>query len=189
MAESDWDFQGTTWAITTAQYVSAPSSLTATGGLSILSRRADCQVLPQGQIVTQFRGHSTDYLHLFCRNQAALGLANYENCYQLMRISTGASASCVVRRRESGSVVWEVSLGTLDALSIDTWYKFRFTWWNDWGKVRFRLERWVTDAWVQEGVDVEDPTNKWATSSINRVGLYPTSSQIWYDDTEIRGPI
>ena len=191
MAQSDWDFEDANWAIDTAQYVSSPSSLKQVAGdfASILSRRSDCQNLPQGRIVTQFRA-TTDgsILALLCRNQAALGVADSLNCYELYRTLNGASGYCSMIRFEAGETAWSASFGTLPALSANTWYQFRFTWWIDWGSVRFRLERWNGSAWVQEGEDVTDPANKWAASSVNRPGLKHLYDNIWRDDTELWGP-
>jgi hypothetical protein len=188
MAQGDWDFQNAGWTIDNTTYVSSPSSYKEAAGYTTLSRRTNCQVLPQGRIITNFRASNTArYLHLSCRNQAALGTADMLNTYAVIRALAGSNAQA--RRFVDGSYAWTADIGAVDALSINTWYKFRITWWNDWGSLRFRLERWVTDAWVQEGIDVSDPANTWATSGVNRVGFASGgSASVWQDDTEIWGP-
>lgn len=189
MAQTDWDFEAANWTIDPAQYVSAPSCVMVANIYAILSRRADCQALAEGRLVTYIRSpHNSCPFILNCRNQAALGLANDSDCYRMTRLTAGGAGGGIVERMEAHTVVWSASFGTLEALSIDTWYKIRFTWWIDWGKIRFRLERWNGSAWVQEGVDCEDPDNKWADAAVNRVGIQGSGYYPWYDDTEIWGP-
>ena len=186
MAQSDWDFENSNWTIDSGQYVSSPSSLKNTGNCNILSRRSNCQNLPQGRVIFWWRATGTAlWLSIHMRNQAALGTADRQNCYTLVRTLSGSQAQ--VNRYEAGTSVWYQSFGTPAALLADTWYKFRVTWWNNWGKIRFRLERWNGSAWVQEGSDIEDSTNKWNTSSVNRVGLQLINLTEYHDDTELWG--
>lgn len=187
MPQSDWDFSGAGWTIETAQYVSSPSSIYSAAGLYLLCRKSTCQVLPEGQFVTWLRRATTAAgLYAFFRNQTALGSAGYQNTYAVIR-SLGAG-NAILRRFNSGTPTDVGIFGSLGALSINTWYKFRVTWWRNWGKLRVRLERWTGSAWQQEGSDVEDATNQWDTSSVNRVGFSMQGSDYW-DDTEIYGPL
>ena len=192
MAQSDWDFsaaQGVGWEIDTTTYISSPSCLRALASTQVvLAKKVGCTNLPQGQVVSWCRAESlTHFLGIFFRNQAAVGLANYTDTYWMERALNGNSAACIARRFESGSQKWSASFGPLTALSISTWYKFRLTWWIDWGSLRIRLERWNGSAWVQEGSDCIDATNKWSVSAINRPGLYLGYSDTRHDDTEIWG--
>lgn len=185
---ADWDFQNANWEIDTSLYVSAPSSLHGTGLCIVLAKNSFPTNIPDGRITTYYRSfHDSRSLYLYFRNQAAVGTATFLNTYAIERRLNGHELGCMLEYWVAGVHNLVGSFGTLDALSADTWYHFRLSFWQSWGHLLIKLERYIAGSWVQEGVTIEHAANLWADSAINRAGLYLNASDS-YDDTEICWP-
>jgi hypothetical protein len=197
MAVSDWDFQyGASYhSLSPTYFVSTPTALkmgdtTPSGGNALLSRLTDVQCVPEGELRTWLRCHtSTDSLFIF-RNQAALGVANVQNTYG-MTISGG---NCTLWKMLGG--VYS-AVGTFAcAITSNVWQHWRAVWWNGenlTGTAAMVFQLYLADVdgnWVLKGT-LYDTVNSWKDSSINRVGLIKAGADSvanYYDDTEIWTP-
>lgn len=180
-SSGDWDFSNINWGIDNTQFVSAPSSVRGDAILHVLAKGAFPTAINQGKLTSHVRMDiNMRYFGVLFRNQKPAGAADGQNSYLLLRRFDGLF--CKFQRYEAGGVVWTGDLGALDALASPAWHHLRVSWWESWGKLRMRLERWIGAAWVQEGVDQEDPANKWSGNPVNRAGIY-FQATTWYDDT------
>ena len=191
----DWDFQYADWTLDTAYYVDSPTSLrldasvAPKGHWTVLCRTADTQVIEQGRIVTWVRlpNNSLDHALLVFRNQSALGSPTLTNSYYIDIYNS-------LDRwfyRDTDNLDW--LLATFGAYgAIETWAKFRVTWWN--GKnlqnvdaTVCRFEYWNGSAWVQVGSDAYDTNQRGKGSATNRAGIGTVSQSVasWFDLTEI----
>jgi hypothetical protein len=70
--------------------------------------------------------------------------------------------------------------------AIDTWYKYRFTYWYDspndtqWG----RIERYSAGSWVQEGADDNKGSGSPSSGTI-KLCKQSGSESCWFDDVEV----
>lgn len=184
-----WDFKGSNWQLSTAQYVSAPSSLrqTSSTSLQILCRVPATLCVPQGRIVTWVRV-SAPYRHLLTfRHQSPLGSVVTDNCYYL---SYYEYSWTYLYRLVAGH---NVSIGRFSIGPIlNTWNLLRLTWYNCYNpqnvpSLCVHLERWADPNWLDGGL-LYDPENKWHDSEVNRMGLHGNSSDNYWDDTELWVP-
>ncbi len=188
---SDWDFSDADWTLDPEMYISAPKSLKITnnGHKSVLCRYPTTRVLPEGQIITWLRQTAPGRAAgVSFRNQAALGTASFLDAYAILCTDEHSWSSY---RINAGA---PTNLGDWDIVTdLDTWYKYRFTWFIDLTEEEetalfLRLERWEADEWVNYGA-WHDTVNQWAASEINRCGLKCYYANDRYDDTEILGPL
>jgi len=196
MAVSDWDFFLPVGgkSLDATLYISSPTSLKASpsGAQSIrcccLSRLAEAQNLPQGQLVSYYRrGSNPCPPGPVFRNQSALGSPNMSNGYH----GYFSTSSLIVYRRVADV---DTSVGSIAvSLANATWKRFRTTWWNGENllgvpAICIRLEE--DDGagnWVLKGT-LYDTANQWKDSEVNRVGLTwqgGGTQTANYDDTEI----
>lgn len=196
---SDWDRSAaTTYVLDDTQYVSAPRSLKVGGAGAefalklFLCREATTQNLPQGRIVTWHRRSAEGYWPgIAFRNQSALGSVSRDNGYELAVRHTGYSLWRYVAAAET-------FIGSRDLTTNNlTWYQDRITWWNGLtadgeDALTLMLERYLAGEWVQQGDWLYDTANQFKDSETNRCGLRITQHEdhpVWFDDTEIWGPL
>ncbi len=194
---ADWDFQSTSYrSLATDYYISAPTSLKFHGSSvgwfsAILCRIAGTLVLPQGEVRTWFRNHNAwPYIAVF-RNQLLLGTANMDNCYYVVAFRTEA----ILYRRIAGTPR-EIGRVTI-SYSFDTWVHMRTAWYNGetpGGEDALCVDiyRDIAGEWVKQGATLYDTTNRWKDSARNRTGITSALAGghlIWFDDTEIWGPV
>lgn len=195
---SDWDFTpGAVYTLDTAQYVSSPRSLRIGGAggsddnTIFLCRITATLNLPQGRLVTYHRSQTGMLSKSFpFRNQAALGSASQANMYQVV-ITVGEWQFT----KRVGGVLTIIATQALTT-NPNVWVRDRVTWWNgvtplNVPALSVMLERYVGDAWVQQGDWVYDEANLWKDSSINRCGIGAWEDiyyYSWLDDTEIWAP-
>ncbi|MBA7642318.1 hypothetical protein ES703_50008 [subsurface metagenome] len=195
---ADWDFQhGDTYrSLSPIQYVSAPTSLRflKAGGAwsnAVLCRIPATQCLPQGEVRNwTFTGYSTKYPAVF-RNQAALGSADYLNCY-FVSITTAAA---YLARYIAGVPSQRDTTPCLGYYL--QWVHYRIFWYN--GKTPGDVPALCVDVyleidgqWIKQGSTMYDTDNSWKDSAVNRSGFLSIAggnlANFW-DDTEIWGPV
>jgi len=192
-ATSDWDFGSNVWQLDTSIYISAPSSLKLSNGAvtyALLCKYSGTINIPQGRIVSYLKSSynwgntSAPYIAFFFRNQTAIGSTpDWTKGYA---IKIQLSSSLVYLYRDGSQLGSTISI-TNKPSDATQWNQYRVTWWTDpeGAGLMIRLEYWDGSEWVKMINDLNDPHNKYATSSINRVGLTAISSPVWVDDTEI----
>ena len=195
----DWDFQygATNRSLSATRCVSEPTSLRILEPGStafrdtILCRHPDTQCLPQGEVRNwEYGAFYLKHVASF-RNQAPLGSANFENCYEIFVASANISLDRyllgVYSRRD-------ITTGTG---FLSQWTHYRSFWYN--GETPGHVPalcvdvyREIAGEWVKEGNTLYDTANSWKDSAINRAGFKSYSRygvpQYW-DDTEIWGPV
>jgi hypothetical protein len=192
-ATSDWDFGSTPWQLDTSTYVSAPSSLKIlpnSNGYPILCKYSGTTNISQGALVSYVKCNAnwgvTNYspFYFYFRNQTALGSTPSSSYGYYVYINTYNIYINIYR----DTTIISGSLSLISKPSnITLWTQYRLTWWTDPGGagLMIRLEYWDGSQWVKMINDCNDPQNKYATSSINRVGISAVSNNAWFDDTEI----
>lgn len=197
---ADWDFEkgATSRNLDPNYFISAPTSLHFTTYPDatidcILCRISETQLLPQGEVRTWLRRHTTNTScgPAMFRNQAALGSSNSTNCYFLYM----AYGAIILYR--SINNVWSEEGSWTWAQPSDTWTHFRTFWYN--GKTPGEedalcvdLYREVSGQWVKMEGTKYDTANQWKDSEINRCGVLTyirPYAESWFDDTEIWGPV
>jgi hypothetical protein len=183
---SDWDFSASNWLLDTSDYVDPPASLrfTYTNVLALLKQGSVGMPLPEGMIETYFKHRTSTALAaagwIHFRNQTADGGAGTSNTY---RLALGAYVSgdgkpldkAILYRNSSGSstVIEEKQLNP--PIIPYQWERVRVKFWVYAGVLFVSLEKYVAGGdgggWVKLCGDWSDPTNSWANSSINRVGV------------------
>jgi hypothetical protein len=197
---SDWDFELAGYVLDTSIYISPPSSLkfNTVNTSALLKQSVAGGPIPEGMIESYARfryGTGADWWIFLFRNQAADGSANINNTYALYLYFTSSGAGkpydkvrFVVRINASTTIIEEKSISP--AIYPDTWYLLRCKFWVYGGVLMVAFEYFDGSDWVKLCGDFSDPNNRWATSSINRVGIrsaYPAASPYysWYDNTRI----
>ena len=195
----DWNFYDTNYALDTNIYISEPSSLRFKyRNYALLKQASVGGPIPEGIIETYVRYSSwtsgqPNYPFIF-RNQASDGTVNINNTYivYLWTSTPGVGypfdkARFIVIVGGTTTIVEEKSISP--ALYPDTWYLLRVKFWVYQGVLMVAFEYWDDSQWVKLCADFSDPNNRWATSSVNRVGiggLYPQSPYYtWVDNTRI----
>ncbi len=196
IADWDWEQGATNRSLSATQKVSAPTSLRIlkpTAGAFyevILCRFADALLVPQGELRTwQYSSRNIFYFAVF-RNQAALGTANYSNCYVWVLDATNATLYRMINGVSTtiGSVACP--------FTYPLWNHWRTVFWNGENlagvpALCVNLYKEVTGAWVQQGATLYDTVNQWKDSAINRLGFRAYSENNYpeyWDDTEIWTP-
>lgn len=183
---TDWDFSAATWQLSTAQFISPPSSLRAVSGvMNILSKLEAAYCVPAGRKVSYIRQHGGSYNNGF-----------------IFRVQRPSGSAWVMSRY----VVWQTAINrwgfgryvntTFTTLGewvilvpIDTWHRFRVTWWTGEDEeghpaLCVKLEREEDSIWVDYG-NRYDTANMWADSQVNRLGICLYATDSFFDDTEI----
>jgi len=193
---ADWDFSaGMTKDLSVIQFVSPPSSIhlgdfpnnTIDG--AILCRIAEAQCIPEGRIVTWARQRTpaNQYRYTF-RNQAVLGSANSDDCYQVQVDTT----HWYLYRYVGGA---PTLVGTRSANHwADYWAHHRVSFYNGQDPLGIDAlvviyEREIDGVWTPQDEPIYDPVNMYKDSPTNRLGLVSHGCfagwEQWYDDTEI----
>jgi len=193
VATGNWTFSTQNWDLDPSQYVSPPKSLrhTADARTTVISDFDGTFCLPQGGIISWLRrskfGTGDLRLGLCFRNQSQAFQSSWLNGY---RIRFDDSPTILLLRCVDGVIT---VLGTWsDPFPINTWRRYRLTWWNGYNPdaqiaLVVRLQPWDGEAWLP-GSLLYDTLNNWADSTINRVGLYMGIKYCWADDTQILAP-
>jgi len=191
----DWDRNHPASMVLTDTYkVSPPSSLWfkkvagSPAHARILSRDGETQNIAEGRIVCFLLGYTADFQAGFLfRNQATLGTADRENCFQLYIDSAHWSLTLFIE----GVAEW--SIDTDGDFPTEEWLKIRASWWNGYSEngveaLAVMVERYIAGEWVQQGDIAYDEDNHWKDSEINRCGhacFLRDPNHVYVDDTEI----
>jgi hypothetical protein len=190
---SDWDFGPATWRLDTSTYVSSPSCLKITGGAAtypILCNYSGTTNISQGRLVSYVKsiynwgGSAACKFFFHFRNQTPLGSTPSTTQGYYVSIYFNTIGVAIARDGSQLSGVGSIISRPSDATQ---WNKYRVTWWTDPGGAGLiiRLEYWDGSQWVKMINDYTDSVNKYATSSLNRVGIGVSGNDGWVDDTEI----
>ncbi len=188
---SDWDINDPLWDIITHQFVSPPSSMwwhrdSSTYYYQLCKNPATLK-LPQGRLITFLR---TTYLGNFIRfafrNTAPPGTANFDSGYFVHTLANDPYWGL----REFLDGVYQRSWQTNhDTFPINTWIKYRLSWWITWDVLQVRLEHQVNGEWVQDGNDISVENPLFGDSDIQRCGMggriWSDTQTLYWDDTEI----
>ena len=188
-ATSDWDFATSGWQLDTSTYVSSPSSL-STYCPVILCKYAGTTNISQGRIVTyakEMGNWKTFWAAQFdfhFRNQTALGSTPSKSAGYYVMIDAINQAIKIAR---DDTALITITSFLNSPSDISQWNYYRVTWWTDPGGagLMIRLEWWDGSSWVKMINDFNDPLDKYASSSINRVGIGSENGATYFDDTEI----
>ena len=193
---TDWDYPTPGPYITLEQYISPPSCLAARYKSGVIDRQgwAVCNLSPayniyDGRIVSYLR-FTAPYQRNFCwmfRMQAlpSSPTAPPSSCYFY-----GFFPTTITLYRIGTNIA---SYTFSPALSIETWYRFRATWWQylqpDMTKMcRHTLEFETSTGWIKI-IDKGESINSFATSSINKIGFIVQHNSIdkdcCLDNTEL----
>jgi hypothetical protein len=136
--------------------------------------------LPEGIIETYFKLKAQTYTTtagwFYLRNQSADGGTGSANYYRLTLggyVAGDGQPLDKARLSRAGTLIDEKTLNP--PIYPYQWERIRVKFWVYAGVFFVSLEKYVAGgdggAWVKLCGDWSDPTNSWATSSINRVGL------------------
>jgi len=192
-ATSDWDFGSTYWQLDTSTYVSAPSSLKVLGVYGIqptLCKYTGTTNISQGQIASYIKAiynwgnDNAPIIYFYFRNQSSVGSNPSTTNGYIVGIGVYSKKADIYK--PGGSLYLSTSLIAYPT-DATQWNKYRVTWWTDPGGagLMIRLEYWGGSQWVKMINDVNYPSNQYASSSINRVGIGAYNNTVWFDDTEI----
>ncbi len=195
---ADWDFQeGSQYrTLDNAYFISAPTSLKLgppPGSWidTVLCRIPATQCLPQGELRTWLRSTTGIVYPAAFRNQAPLGTANYQNFYTVRLDGT----LCRLYRFIAG--VSSIRDGCPAPFSINTWFHYRTFYYNGLTPAEapalcVDVYQEIDGEWVKFQRTLYDTDNTWEDSEINRSGFLASlaaGTMIWWDDTEIWGPV
>ena len=176
---SDWDILGAKWTITTAYYVSPPSSFRV--GIDPtnqyvfkLCKNANVLKIPQGRITAWIRGQAAGRLfYLQFRNTCNPGTNNNDNCYVTQFLLGDLTWPLYERQAGAQKRSWSTAKTNWP---INTWHHIRFSWWISWGTLIVTLDLEVDGAWVQQGdvITVENALH--GDAEYQRVGIGASSS-------------
>jgi len=182
----DWDFSSAEWQLSTARYISPPSSLHCTlGAFNVLNNLPPVYCLPEGRLVSYIWNSYDGMMPGFifraqCLTGATLPMSNY-------RAALYGGAHWVLERL---LMAVPTIIGFWPVLTdLSTWYRWRVTWWVSQTlkcepALFVQLEREEAGEWVDYGT-LEDTANMWADSEVNRVGLFIHGTWSYHDNTEI----
>jgi hypothetical protein len=179
---ADWDFSGSEWVLDTSDYVDPPAALrwNYSNRIALLKQSSVGMPLPEGMIETYFKHKaSTPGLGgwITIRNQSADGGAGSTNRYMLLLYGSVQGEGLPLDLARLVRASTDLETKTLNPpIYPYTWERVRVKWWVYAGVFFVRLEKYVNGEWVQLCGDWSDPTNYWATSSINRVGVRSLST-------------
>ena len=194
----DWDFEqdAPIRFLDNSYYISEPTSLSyfytgAQKWCSTLCRIPETLLLPQGEVRTYVRYETVPSFGFSIRNQSPLGTASSWNQYLINLFTDELRFYRIVNN------VWNRLDTHVFTIAADTWHHMRVFWYN--GKTPGELPAICVDIyleidgeWVKQGATFYDTVNKWKDSEINRAGPHFVTrynAHIWFDDTEIWGPV
>ncbi|MDD5512075.1 MAG: hypothetical protein PHI12_14920 [Dehalococcoidales bacterium] len=197
MALSDWDIwkPNTTLTLDATWYKSSPTSVKlastgTTGRGGLISRRANVQLVPEGEIRFWVKKVINSQPAFSFRNQSPLGSGQCENCYLLKGYATTWQLSRVV----NGSPTVIGTMGTCPSNGEEGHYRCVF--WNGENlsgvaalAVSLYQENTASE-WVLQGT-LYDTVNMWRDSTINRMGIGfsgGSGNSLQFDDTELWTP-
>jgi hypothetical protein len=196
---ADWNFYNTNYTLDTSIYISEPSSLRINdpNNLCLLKQASAGAPIPEGIIESYIRYDGGAYalwrVFLF-RNQAPDGQANMNNCYSILLdySATGSGVPFNYARFQyvSGGTAYDIERKSISpSIYPNTWYLLRVKFWVYDNVLMVAFEYFDGSNWVKLCGDFSDPNNRWATSSVNRVGLKGSQTygynRVWYDNTRI----
>jgi hypothetical protein len=180
---SDWDFYNTGWLLDASDYVDPPASLrfTISTNSALLKQASVGMPLPEGMIETyaQLKASTTSVIRPFIifRSQKPDGQAGTENSYCIMVSGKVSGSGMPIDRVQLVRDSTIIEEKTLDPpLYPYTWERVRVKFWVYEGVFFVSLEKYSGGGWVKLCPDWSDPVNKYATSSINRVGIAPLAT-------------
>jgi hypothetical protein len=182
---SDWDFSGSNWLLDTSDYVDPPAALrfTYTNVFALLKQGSVGMPLPEGIIETYYKHRASTSTSpagwIYFRHQAADGGTGGSNFYRLMLWGSVSGDGQPLDRAKLRRGTTDIEERTLNPpIYPYQWERVRVKFWVYEGVLFVSLEKYVAGgdggAWVKLCGDWSDPTNYWATSSINRVGISNT---------------
>ena len=194
----DWDLSLTYWQISTAFFVSPPSSIrwqpyyVPEKKATQLCKNPATLQLPQGRIVTQVKPQNYYYQNMSFIFRAIPPPGNWSlaNCYYA-QLSWRYSNWTVYERVNGVNIRSFASAKAQDM--TDNWKHYRITWWLAWGILMVQLEKEIAGVWTQEGALISIPDPLFGSETYQRPGLIAHSDQladqfVYFDDTEIWGP-
>lgn len=193
---TDWLFEtGKNWFISTVKFVSSPSSLarpnafytTIDGHFAL--KEAVSGNLKDGRAITYFHAERTDIRQLRCivRAQTSPHLGMPSNCYMF----TATQAVGRLTRVVSGSSNTLKEVATPFVWNINTWYRFRFTWYTFFSPslettLRLIIEYELAGTWTP-WLSYDEANPQWEASATNLLGFWSsngnTDSRTFWDDT------
>jgi len=188
---ADWNFSSTNYTLDTSIYISPPSSLrfNYVNIYALLKQSSVGGPIPEGMIESYVRfkaGTISDCFLFLFRNQAPDGSANTNNTYSIFLRAPFDKAALRVVINGTGTNIETKSISPV--INPDTWYLLRCKFWVYDNVLMVAFEYFDGSEWVKLCGDFSDPNNRWATSSVNRVGIgsiYTTTYYSWFDNTRI----
>lgn len=188
----DWDFLNANWSISTATYISPPSSLrfgpaSEEGDNLIVCKNPAVLKMTTGRLVTYLRAYT--HVHNVClnfRNTAPPGIANEDNCYQIS-FTFYATRWYIYERVNAANVrSWSQPKSQQN---VHTWYRWRISWWYAWNVLNVTLDLEKDGEWEQQGDIISIPDDRFAAEPYQRTAIrapyYIRSELSFIDDTEI----
>jgi len=196
---ADWNFSSTNYTLDTSIYISEPSSLrfNAIGLYALLKQASAGGPIPEGIIESYFRfaaGANGSYGLFSFRNQAPDGQASLNYTYWIGLLATEYGSGKPFNQAQFayliGGTLYPLETKTISpVLYPDTWYLLRVKFWVYDNVLMVAFEYWNGSEWVKLCGDFSDPNNRWATSSVNRVGIISVIAYSprysWFDNTRI----
>lgn len=195
---ADWDFRSpTNWVITTAYYVSSPSSLKL--------GTVDGWLIGWGYLKTPLGACITNGRFVIQRRPAQGLDQDIDVCYRVQAKPTNRlpadcyywniqNTNCALRRRVAGVNTGLGGGAYPNPFPSTGWCRFRITWYEYISAtlqktLRHILDIEVSGAWVQQFL-VDDTVNKWFDSLTNRIGFSTNAGgtynpHLCLDNTEI----
>jgi hypothetical protein len=162
----------------TSDYVDPPAALrfNYTHVFALLKQSSVGMPLPEGMIETYFKHKAKTPTSLgglfYIRNQSADGGTGSSNFYLLQLYGSVAGDGMPLDRARLVRTATEIEVKTLDPpIYPYQWERIRVKFWVYANVFFVSLEKYVAGGWLKLCGDWSDPTNAWATSSINRVGV------------------
>lgn len=194
MTFSDWTYTNGDPSLDDSTYVSSPScirfkSFVAHQYLYAISKKAEVQSIINGQVITNFRFNSVQsnayaMPNIYFRFQDTNNfyVINFDNRTGLLKIQFN---QCVA----GTNTTIDTRSWTFTPL-VNTWYKFRITFWEVASILYVRIEYWSGSAWVKQGADMDDQTPVFTSGGKMGIGAIigsDLSNYVWHDDTELWG--
>ncbi|MBA7558078.1 hypothetical protein ES705_50867 [subsurface metagenome] len=195
---TDWDFErpDTDYSLSPLEFVSPPTSLRLfISDMSVrctfLCRIPETLCLPQGEIRTWILNPYASVRVACFRNQAPLGTSHPHDCYYLI-----LSFDKAYFYYYWGGISQLISQQACP-YPVGEWVHWRVFWYNgktpgDVDALCVDLYREIAGEWEKQGATFYHTANLWADSEINRCGFLHyirAGDAVYYDDTEIWGPV
>lgn len=184
---SDWDFENTSWSLSTTYYVSPPSSLYL-GVNAALCKHSEAMRVTNGMIVSYvFIPSGTHTPALAFRREMPAGSAHRFYYGYTLYLPYGTASYAYMYYYESTSITRSLQSPTRNLPQQAVWNLLRATWWSDPGGagLMVRLEWFRNNEWVKVCDDLNDPYDGKKTANIARTGLAVMYGYSYFDDTEI----